>query len=57
MSRAREIVQQLADTAGRPLSATEIRHHAKERDPSLDTMLVACAVADLRRERRITLAG
>jgi hypothetical protein len=54
--RAREIAERVMQRAERPLTTAEVRHLVKKQDPSLDSVLIACAVSDLRRRRRIPLA-
>jgi Fe2+ or Zn2+ uptake regulation protein len=56
LTRARAIVIRVVDRADRPLPAAYVRHQAKERDPSLDRVVIACAVSALHGERRITRA-
>lgn len=56
MLRHRTAVWEVVDQAPQPLSVAEVRQAARERDPSLSSVLLACAADDLRRQGVIRLA-
>ena len=52
----RTVVEEIVGQATRPLSVAEIRRRARQHDPSLSSVLLACAATDLRRQGKIRLA-
>lgn len=56
MLRHRAAVWDIVDQAPRALSVAEVRQAARQRDPSLSSVLLACAADDLRRQGVIRLA-
>ena len=52
----RTAVEEIVGQAARPLSVAEIRKRARQHDPSLSSVLLACAATDLRRQGKIRLA-
>ena len=53
MSRTRAVVRTVVRDAPAPLTPADIRHLAQRHDPSLNGLMVAIAVADLRSEGKI----
>jgi hypothetical protein len=53
MSRTRAVVKTVVRCADAPLTPADIRHLAQRHDPSLNGVMVAIAVADLRSEGKI----
>ena len=56
MLRHRAAVWEVVEQAPHPLSVAEVRQAARERDPSLSSVLLACAADDLRQLGVIRLA-
>ena len=56
MLRHRAAVWNAVDHAPHTLSVAEVRQAARQRDPSLSSVLLACAADDLRRQGVIRLA-
>jgi hypothetical protein len=54
--RHRAAVLEVAEQAKRPLTIAAVRHLARKQNPSLSSVLLACAADDLRRQRKIKLA-
>lgn len=57
MSHTRRVVKSVVRNADAPLSPAAIRHLAQQRDPSLNGVMVAIAVADLKHEGKIRVSG
>jgi hypothetical protein len=53
----RAAVRELVEHSKRPLTVAEVRQLARKRNPTLSSVLLACAADDLRRQRKIQLAG
>lgn len=49
-------VRELVEQSKRPLTVSQVRQLARRRNPTLSSVLLACAADDLRRQRKIQLA-
>jgi hypothetical protein len=52
----RAAVRRVIEQAKRPLTIAEVRQLAREQDPTLSSVLLACAADELRRQQKIRLA-
>jgi hypothetical protein len=52
----RTAVRRVVEQAQRPLTIAEVRRLAREQNPTLSSVLLACAADELRRQHKIRLA-